>query len=94
MGDKDYRIGSNFWKFYLISIGFTLGEPVFLVNVFKLFRLEPIFLVLRVWTQYVDVQYLIYWQGQRVCGAFDECSLNSQIHLQCREVLSMYMLST
>jgi hypothetical protein len=39
----DYRIGSNFWKFYLIRIGFTLREPVFLVKVFRLFRLEWIF---------------------------------------------------
>ncbi len=69
VGDKDYHIGSNFWKFYIISIGFTLGEPVFLVKVFRLFRLERIFLVLRVWTQYVDVQNLIYWHGQRVCDA-------------------------
>jgi hypothetical protein len=71
VGDKDYRIGSNFWKFYLISTCFTLGEPGFLVKVFRLFRLERIFLVLRVWTQYIgrDVQHLIYWQGQRVCDA-------------------------
>jgi len=39
----DYRIGSNFWKFYLIRIGFTLGELVSLVKVFRLFRLERIF---------------------------------------------------
>jgi hypothetical protein len=31
-GDRDYRIGSNFWKFYLIRTGFTLGEPVSLVK--------------------------------------------------------------
>jgi hypothetical protein len=35
-----YRIGSNFWKFYLIRTSFTLGEPVSLVKVFRLFRLE------------------------------------------------------
>jgi hypothetical protein len=46
----DHWIGSNFWKFYLIRIGFTLGEPVSLVKVFRLFRLEWIFLVFRVWT--------------------------------------------
>jgi hypothetical protein len=28
-----------------------------------------IFLVFRLWTQEVDVQHLIYWQGQRVCDA-------------------------
>jgi hypothetical protein len=45
--DKDYSIGSNFWKFYLIRIGFTLGEPVSLLKVFRLFRLERIVLVFR-----------------------------------------------
>jgi hypothetical protein len=44
----DYCIGSNFWKFYLIKTNFTLGEPVSLV---KVFRLEQIVLVFRVWTQ-------------------------------------------
>jgi hypothetical protein len=38
--NRDYRIGSNFWKFYLIRAGFTLGELVSLVKVFRLFRLE------------------------------------------------------
>jgi hypothetical protein len=41
--DRDYCIGSNFWKFYLIRTDFTLGEPVSLVKVFRLFRLERIF---------------------------------------------------
>jgi hypothetical protein len=49
--DSDYRIGSNFWKFYLIRTSFTLGELVSLVKVFGLFRLEGIVLVFRVWTQ-------------------------------------------
>ncbi len=49
--DSDYRIGSNFWKVYLIRPGFTLREPVSLVKVFRLFRLERIVLVFRVWTQ-------------------------------------------
>jgi hypothetical protein len=48
---RDYRIGSNFWKFYLIKTDFTLGELVSLVKVFRLFRLEGIILVFRVWTQ-------------------------------------------
>ncbi len=47
----------------------TLGELVSLVKVFKLFRLERIVLVFRVWTQLVDVQHLIYWQGQLVWNA-------------------------
>ncbi len=38
--DRDYRIGSKFWKSYLIKISFTLNEPVSLVKVFRLFRLE------------------------------------------------------
>jgi len=41
--NRDYHIGSNFWKFYLIRTGFTLGEPVSSAKVFKLFRLEQIF---------------------------------------------------
>jgi hypothetical protein len=45
------EIGSNFWKFYFIRTGFTLDELVSLVKVFKLFRLEWIVLVFRVWTQ-------------------------------------------
>ncbi len=36
---RDYSIGSNF-----IKTGFTLVEPVSLVKVFRLFRLERIFL--------------------------------------------------
>jgi hypothetical protein len=31
--DKEYRIGSNFWKFYLIKTNFTLGELISLVKV-------------------------------------------------------------
>jgi hypothetical protein len=42
VGPWDYRIRSNFWKFYLIRTGFRLGELVPLVKVF-LFRLEWIF---------------------------------------------------
>jgi hypothetical protein len=41
--DRDYHLGSNFWKFYLIRTGFPVVEPVSLVKVFKLFRLEWIF---------------------------------------------------
>jgi hypothetical protein len=41
--DRDYRIRSNFWKFYLIKTGFTFGELVSLVKVFRLFILEQIF---------------------------------------------------
>ncbi len=48
---RKYRIESNFWKFYLIKIGFKLHEPVSLVIVFRLFKLEWIFWVFRVWTQ-------------------------------------------
>jgi len=29
---RDYRIGSNFWKFYLLKISFTLAEWVSLVK--------------------------------------------------------------
>ncbi len=77
--DRDYMAwGSNFWKFYLIKISFTLGEPVSLVKVFiRLFRSEWIVLVFRVWTQYVDVQHLIYWQGQCVCDALFSSKTNN-----------------
>jgi hypothetical protein len=46
-----FCIGSNFWKFYLIIMSFTSGKPVSLMKVFRLFRLEWIVLVFRVWTQ-------------------------------------------
>jgi hypothetical protein len=49
--DKDYRIGSNVSKFYLIEIGFILGELVSLVKMFRLFKLEQMFSVFKVWTQ-------------------------------------------
>ncbi len=41
----------NFWKFYFNRTSFTLDELVSFVKVFKLFRLEWIVLVFRVWTQ-------------------------------------------
>jgi hypothetical protein len=56
----------NFWKFYLIRTGFILGEPVSLVKVFRLFRLELICFGVQ---SVVDVQHLIYWQAHRVCDA-------------------------
>jgi len=42
--DRDYCIRSNFSKFYLIRTSFIWGEPVSLVKLFRLFRLERIFL--------------------------------------------------
>ncbi len=83
-------IGSNFWKFYLIKTGFTLGEPVSLVKVFRVFRLEWIFLVFRVWTQYVDVEHLIYWQGQHVLWCLVSCSY---VHSE-QFLLNMYLVVT
>jgi hypothetical protein len=41
--NRDYRIRSNFSKFYFIRPCFILGEPVSLVKLFRLFRLERIF---------------------------------------------------
>ncbi len=41
--DRDYRIGSNFWKVYLIRTGFTLSEPVSFMRVFRLCILKRIF---------------------------------------------------
>jgi hypothetical protein len=43
-GHRDYCIRSNFRKFYLTRIGFTLGESVSLVKVFKL---DQMFLVVQ-----------------------------------------------
>jgi hypothetical protein len=43
-GSDDYHIRSKFRKFYLIRTGFTSRESVSLVKVFRLFRLEWIFL--------------------------------------------------
>jgi hypothetical protein len=44
-------IGFNFWKLYLIRTNFTLDEPIFLVKLFKPFKLEWIFLMFRLWPQ-------------------------------------------
>jgi hypothetical protein len=41
-GTGTMALHPNFWKFYLIRTSFTFGEPVFLVKVFRLFRLEQI----------------------------------------------------
>ncbi len=41
--DRDYRIQSNFSKFYLIRTHFILGELVSLVKVFRLSKLEQMF---------------------------------------------------
>ncbi len=68
-GTGTIALDPTFGSFTLLRTSFTLGELVSLVKVFKLFRLEQIVLVFRVWTQLVDVQHLIYWQGQRVCNA-------------------------
>ncbi len=85
---RDYCIWSNFWKFYLIKIGFTLGELVSLVKVFRLFKLEQMFFCCsRVWTHKVDAQHLIYWQGHCVCDAlfcfqvFSSCSYVFPYHI-------------
>ncbi len=68
---RDYCIGSNFWKFYLIRTGFTSAELVSLVKVFRLFRSERIFL----WCSECRHSKWMYsilsiWQGWRVCDAF------------------------
>jgi hypothetical protein len=38
--DRDCRIGSGFCKLYFIKIGFTLGELIYSMIVFRLFRLK------------------------------------------------------
>ncbi len=69
--DRDYHIGSNFWKFYLIRrIGFTLRESVSLVKVFRLVRLKWIFFgVHSVDTGGRCTTSYLYWQGHCVCDA-------------------------
>jgi len=59
--DRDHRIESNFWTFYLIKTGFTICEPVSLVKVFRPFRLEWKLLVFRL----VDTggRYTVTGQG-------------------------------
>jgi len=92
--NRDYRIGSNFWKFYLNRTSFALGELVSLVKVFRLFRLERIVLVFRVWTQHVDVQHLICWQGQRVSDALFSISLSLSLSLSLSNAISSSCMST
>jgi hypothetical protein len=80
---QDRDIGSNFWQFYVIKTSFTLGEPVSFMKVFRQFRLERIVLVFRVWTEYIDVQHLLYYQDQRVCDALLFCGWKEtcQVHI-------------
>ncbi len=69
-GQGLYRIGSNFLEvfFTLLKSVSHYVNPASLVKVLRLFRLEQIVVVFRVWTQQLGryVQHLIYWQGQRV----------------------------
>ncbi len=67
----------HFWKFYLVRISSTLGEPVSLVIMFRLFRLEWIVLVFRVWKQSVDVQtsYLLAGPACLFCLVFNKSRL-------------------
>jgi hypothetical protein len=51
VGAGTIALDPTFGSFTLIRTSFTLGEPVSLVKVFKLFRLEHIVLVFGVWTQ-------------------------------------------
>jgi len=92
--DRDYGIGSNFWKFYLIRSGFTLGEAVSLVKVLRLFRLERSFLVFRVWTQQGPE-----WTSTHQCTNVDgwctdrmlfSIPVPSQVDVLCFPVLSPF----
>jgi hypothetical protein len=72
--DRDYCIGSNFWKFYIIRTSFTLGEPVSLVKVFRLFNflsirrasmsMMPCFLFLQLFntTKHLEYQNYHFWK--------------------------------
>ncbi len=59
--------GLSYWIQLLEVLPYFILDE--LVSLVKVFRLAWIVLVFRVWTQFVDVQHLIYWQGQRVCDA-------------------------
>jgi hypothetical protein len=66
--DRDYSIGSNFWKFYLVKTGFTLGELVLLVKEFRLFRLEQIFFVVQSVKKYVWSFHIIQSKPFFLCA--------------------------
>jgi hypothetical protein len=60
--DRDHLIRANFCKVYFIKTSFTLVELVFLVKVFRLFRLEWIFFGVRtVWTQCPACLLCLVW---------------------------------
>ncbi len=77
--DKDYHIGSDFWKFNLNKTSFTLSEPVSLVKVFRLFRWERIVLVFRVWlwTSVFFFSFLFFFF--QFCNVAAVASLQRQI---------------
>jgi hypothetical protein len=70
VGARDYI---TFWiqlleVFYLTRTGFTSGQLVSLVKVFRQFKLQQIFFwVFRVLTQLVDVQHLSYLLAGPMC---------------------------
>jgi len=77
-GTGTIALHPNFWKkFYRIRTSFIPGEPVFLVKVFRLFRLEM---------DCVGVQslqhHLIDWQGQRVCDALFKLHCSKHLSIQ------------
>jgi len=49
--DRDYRIGSNFWKFYLIRSGFTWVDQFLWWKCLDCLDWNGLFLVFGVWTQ-------------------------------------------
>ncbi len=62
------------------------------MKVFGPFRLDWNFLVVRVWTRYVDVQHLIYWEGEPVCDAF--VWILSQDRKAWQEIFLVYLEGT
>jgi hypothetical protein len=62
------------------------------MKVFRLFRLKRILLVFKVWTQYVHVQHLIYWQGQRVCDALFATTCSYVVCVFCLSVCLQFAL--
>jgi len=92
---SDYCIGSNFGKFYLIRTDFTWGELVSWVKVFRLFRLELIFLVFRVWTQYgrCTTSCLLAGPACLWCLVLSSCAHSHLTTLQVKLVLRSHPLT-
>ncbi len=67
VGAGTIALDPTFGSFYLITISLTSGERVSLMKVFRLFRLEWIVLVFRVWMDTVGTCTTSYLLAGPVC---------------------------